>query len=212
MKICLFPHPNTMSRFCWLTGNLSVPADIEICFPEENLADKKPDIVILEEASPKVTEPLLSIEKPPVIVIPKAGTSNKSFRYLPDFSKEFPKLLQEISEQTSILRIIEKHKTYYYHQEDIVYLKQDGSLCIRFRQGNSILLRKSLSRLSGQLSERIFFPVGTDLFVNIAYVSNITAEGVYLQNGQSFSVSADEAETVKNAFFKTKYLSSTFCV
>ena len=96
MKICLFPHPNTPQRFASLSCKFQNQIDIEICFPKENLREKKGDIFILEEEFPFVTERLLALEVPPIIVIAKDGISQKQVRYLPDFSKQFPKLLKEI--------------------------------------------------------------------------------------------------------------------
>ena len=130
MKICLFPHPNTAKRFSSLMSDFRSEIDIEICFPEENLKEKNADIFILEEELPMATERLLSMETPPVIVIAKDGISNRQIRYLPDFTKQFPKLLDEINEHNPLLQLQQKNQRYFYHQKDILYLKKDKSVSI----------------------------------------------------------------------------------
>ena len=206
MKICLFPHPNTAKRFSSLMSDFRSEIDIEICFPEENLKEKNADIFILEEELPMATERLLSMETPPVIVIAKDGISNRQIRYLPDFTKQFPKLLDEINEHNPLLQLQQKNQRYFYHQKDILYLKKDKSVSIYFRQGTRIISKQSFQKITKQLDERIFFAVGSDVFVNAEYVSRLSADAVWLQNGQSILFPPEQSEQVKNAYFKTKYL------
>ncbi len=206
MKICLFPHPNTAKRFSALMSDFRSQMDIEICFPEENPEEKNADIFILEEELPLVTERLLSSDTPPVIVVAKDGVSKKQIRYLPDFAKQFPKLLDEIKERTPTLQLQQKNQRYFYHQKDILYLQKDKSISIYFRQGTKIISTQSFQKITKQLSERIFFAVGTDVFVNATYVSRLSADAVWLQNGQSILFPPEQSEQVKNAYFKTKYL------
>ena len=206
MKICLFPHPNTPQRFASLSCKFQNQIDIEICFPKENLREKKGDIFILEEEFPFVTERLLALEVPPIIVIAKDGISQKQVRYLPDFSKQFPKLLKEIKDRNPMLQLQEKHQRYFYNQKDILYLQNEHNITIQLRQGTKIVSKQSFQKLSNQLSEQLFFCVGENVFVNIEYVSRLTKEAVFLQNGQKFPIPPTEAERIQNAFFKTKYL------
>ncbi len=206
MKICLFPHPNTAKRFSALMSDFRSEIDIEICFPEENLKEKNADIFILEEELPMVTERLLSMETPPVIVIVKSGISNRQIRYLPDFTKQLPKLLDEINEHNPLLQLQQKNQRYFYHQKDILYLQKDKSVSIYFRQGTRIISKQSFQKITKQLDERIFFAVGSDVFVNAEYVSRLSADAVWLQNGQSILFPPEQSEQVKNAYFKTKYL------
>lgn len=180
--------------------------DIEICFPEENLKEKNADIFILEEELPMATERLLSMETPPVIVIAKDGISNRQIRYLPDFTKQFPKLLGEINEHNPLLQLQQKNQRYFYRQKDILYLQKDKNVSIYFRQGTRIISKQSFQKITKQLDERIFFAVGCDVFVNAEYVSRLSADAVWLQNGQSILFPPEQSDQVKNAYFKTKYL------
>ena len=208
MKICLFPHNNTIERFTYLTSNFGAKADLEICFPEEDFSKKNADIFILEEEDPTITNILLEMEQPPLIVIPHAGTSDKHLRYLSDFKKQFPKILRECHARTPVLRIILKNQTYFYRQKDIMYLLHNGGPGVYFRQGTKVFCQGSFQKLAKQLSSELFFPVGTDIFVNISYVSELTSDLLTLQNGRTFRLTPDMAEQVKNAYFKTKYLSN----
>ena len=201
------PHKNTIERFTYLTVNLCEMADIEICFPEEDPASKNADIFILEEPNHIVTDRLLSAKEPPIIVLPKEGVSQKNIRYFPNFTKQFPKLLKEIADRVPMLRLQQKNKSYFYNQKEILYLQKDESVTICFRYGNKIVSKQSFRKITKQLSEQLFFPVGETTFLNIEYISGFIENAVCLQNGEKFFFPPEQAEQVKNAFFKTKYLS-----
>lgn len=208
MKICLMPHPNTAARFSYLTSNFRNLADIEIWFPEEDFNTKNADIFILEEELSFITERLLSQQNPPLIVIPKEGRTTKRIRYLPDFSMQFPKLMKEINECTPTIQLQQKHKLYFYNQQDILYLQKEKSITICFRQGTKIVSKQSFEKISKQLSLQLFFPVDCNTFVNTAYVAKITDEAVFMENGKQFHFHPESAQQVKNAFFKAKYFSN----
>ncbi len=207
MKICLLPHPDTVHRLSYLITNFQNQADIEICFPGEDPAEKNADIFILEQAVPQVTERLLSMAEPPVIVMTKEGISNRHIRCMSDFPKQFPKLIKEITERSPMLQLRQKQHAYFYSQKDILYLRQDKSIGIYFRQGTKVVSKQSFQKITQQLSPLIFFPVGNDVFVNTEYVSRLTENAVILQNGQIISFEPAISEEVKNAFYKAKYLS-----
>lgn len=207
MKICLMPHPNTAERFSNLSATLREQADIAICFPQEDFDQMNADVFILEEEIPTVTQRLLSLERVPLIVYPKAGISTKQIRYLSDFPRQFPKLLQELPNQNHTVCFKYKNQFYRYRQENILYLHEKRSLRIYFRQGTQIDFRLSLNKISKQLSPAFFFAAGDDLLVNAEYVCEITERGIRLENGQEIPIDSTMAEQVKNAYFKTKYLS-----
>ena len=210
MKICLMPHPNTLERFSYLISNFRENTDIEICFPEENFTIKNADIFILEDHTPLITECLLSMENPPLIVILKEGISQKHIRYLPKFPKGFSKLLKEIAERTPTVRLNLHKQACFYNQTDILWITYDKNLTIYFRQGNKITSRQSFRKIAKQLSPQMFFPVGENTFVNTEYVSKLTDNEISLQNGQKIPFDSAITAQVKNAFFKIKYLNNCF--
>lgn len=205
MKICLMPHPNTAARFSYLVGNFRNLTDIEIWFPEEDFNTKNADILILEEELPFITERLLLQTNPPFIVIPKEGEAKNHIRYLPDFAKQFPKLMDEINERTPTIRLQQNNALYFYNQRDILYLQNEKSITICFRRGNQIVSKQSFGKISKQLSSQLFFPVDDNTFANADYVSKITDKTVFMENGKQFHVPKESVQQVKNAFFKTKY-------
>ncbi|MBR5239858.1 MAG: LytTR family transcriptional regulator DNA-binding domain-containing protein [Clostridia bacterium] len=208
MKICLMPHPKTLEHFSYLNGNFRGQADIEICFPDEDLTKKHADIFLLEEDNLLLTERLLSSEKKPLIVIVKKGVSNKHVRYLPEFPKGFSKLLDQITESQPLLWMKLNNQDYFYNQKDILWLTQDKKFTVYFRYGTHVTTRNSAKKAFKQLSPNLFFPVGEHTFVNAEYVSKLTKDSVYLQNGYQIPFDSAMAEQVKNAFFKTKYLNA----
>lgn len=206
MKICLMPHPNTAERFSYLAGTLRDQADIVICFPEEDPIGMQADLFVLEEEDPDTVQRLLSMEKPPLIVIAKDGLSDSRIRYVPDFTKDFPKLLKQVKEQTPVLLFRYQNESYSYLQQDILLLTRTKGVTIEFRQGIRLSYRLSFDKLAKQLSEQLFFPVGEDYYINATYVYEITSDSVIMQNDQKISFDAAMAEAIKNAYFKTKYL------
>ncbi len=206
MKICLMPHPNTAERFSYLTSTLQNQAEIVICFPEEDPIGMQADVFILEEEAPDITQRLLSMENPPLIMIVKNGISVQSIRYCPDFTKDIPRFLKQIEERAPVLLFRYHNESYSYLQKDILLLTGAKGVTIQFRQGTQLTYRLSYDKLAKQLSKQLFFPVGEDYFVNAEYVYEIASDFILMQNGQRVPFDAAMAEQIKNAYFKTKYL------
>ena len=202
------PHQNTAERFSNLAATLGENADIVICFPEEDPTLVNADIFLLEEEMPLVTQRLLASENPPLIVFPKEGICEKHIRYLPDFSRQFPKLLKELPQNFKTVCFTHKNECYSYNQKDILFLTESKNLTVHFRQGSRMIFHQSLKKIAKQLSPQLFFPVGEEFMINADYVCEITKDAVRLQNGQNIPFNSAMAEQVHNAFFKTKYLSN----
>ncbi|MBQ7792163.1 MAG: hypothetical protein IJ367_01555, partial [Clostridia bacterium] len=163
------------------------------------------DVVILEQEKPLLTESILSMENPPLIVVAKEGVSSGNIRYLPDFTAQFPKLLSTLTEKVPLLIFLSKNETYLYRQQDILYIQRDGCLTLHLRSGDKAVTTEGIRKVFSRLSKKLFFPVGKNVMANAMYVSRFCPDGVLMQNGRLIPCSQEELPKAENAFFQTKF-------
>ncbi len=205
MKICVAAGKKTVEMVSYLQTNFRGQAEVTVWFPQEELSLKDMDLVILEREQPNLTEALMPMENPPLIVVTKEGKSTEQIRYLPDFSAQFPKLFSSLMEKEPLITFLSKNETYVYRQKDIVSIVREGFLTLQLRSGKKAISTEGFRKVSRRLRSDWFFPVGKDAIVNAMYVSRFCSDGVLMQNGILIPCTQEEAIKAENAFFKTKF-------
>ena len=209
MKICIIAGGRTEEICTYLQTNYRCGAELSVWFPKEKRSLADTDMVISEnEHSPLISQ-ILAAEEPPLIVVFGSGVSTKKIRYIKDFPKDFPAIMESLPEKEPTVSLVLSKETYVYPQRDVVSVVSDKFLHITLCSGKSVVLRHGFRRLWESLSPGYFFRVGDKALVNILYVSQFRPDGILLENGNLIPCTEEQLKRAENAYYKTKFLKNS---